>query len=436
MLAVAALATPFTDLLHWQSSELLGLGLGCVCIAAVGLADDRKLLRGRHKLLGQCLAVGLVVGAGVTVRTVHLFGLRLELGVLSVPFTAFFLLGAINSLNLIDGMDGLLSSIAVTVSLAMAAMAAAAGYWGAAGVAVALAGALLGFLRYNFPPATIYLGDCGSMVIGLVLGTLAILCSLKAPATIALTTPLVLLTLPIFDTLAAIVRRKLTGRSIYSTDRGHLHHCLLRRGLSVPGVLLLLFGLCLLTNLGVLASHAFDTDWIALCTAAMVVGILVSARLFGYAEVLLIKERLRSLGGTFFSFGDPAKARQLEVRLQGSADWKELWDTLTAAAPALGLSRLLLDVNAPALHESYHARWHRPSEESEAPSVWNAEIPLEAGSQVVGRLEVGGTPDAEAVWMKIARVSDIVEAFGQTMAKAGRVPVRQPMPRLAEAVTS
>ena len=220
----------------------------------------------------------------------------------------------------------------------MAIMAAHMGNWGAAAVAVALAGALVGFLRYNFPPATVYLGDCGSMVVGLVIGTLAIICCLKAPVAIALSTPLVLLTLPIFDTLAAIVRRKLTGRSIYSTDRGHLHHCLLRSGLSVPGVLLVLFGLCLVTDLGVLASYAFRQDWIAICTAGAVVCILVSARLFGYAEVLLIKERLRSVGGSFFSFGTVlTRHASLQVRLQGSVEWKDLWDTLTGAAPGMGI---------------------------------------------------------------------------------------------------
>src|SRR5262249_8496162 len=101
----------------------------------------------------------------------------------------------------------------------------------------ALAGALLGFLRYNFPPATIFLGGSGSMLVGLVIGVLAIQSSLKAPATIALVAPLATLAIPIIDTAAAIVRRKLTGRSTYTTDRGHLHHCLLSKGFSSRGVL-------------------------------------------------------------------------------------------------------------------------------------------------------------------------------------------------------
>src|SRR5439155_5894298 len=119
----------------------------------------------------------------------RIFDWHVELGLLAVPFTLFWLLGAINSLNLIDGMDGLLSSVGLIVTLAMAAMAVLGEQWMAACVAVALAGALLGFLRYNFPPASIFLGDSGSMLIGLVIGALAIRSSLKSPATVALAAP-------------------------------------------------------------------------------------------------------------------------------------------------------------------------------------------------------------------------------------------------------
>src|SRR5262249_20696536 len=193
-------------------------------------------LRGRYKLLGQVFAVGAVLAYGVRVEAVHLFAWRIELGWFAVPFTLFWLLGAINSLNLLDGMDGLLGTVGTIVSLAIAALAAVPGHWAEAAVAATLAGALLGFLRYNWPPATIFLGDAGSMLIGLVIGVLAIRCSLKGTATVALATPMALLIIPIFDTAAAIVRRKLTGRSIYSTDRAHLHHCLLRRALPRPVV--------------------------------------------------------------------------------------------------------------------------------------------------------------------------------------------------------
>jgi UDP-GlcNAc:undecaprenyl-phosphate GlcNAc-1-phosphate transferase len=272
------------------------------------------------------------------------------------------------------------------------------------------------------------------MLVGLVVGTLAIESSLKAPATIALSTPLVLLTLPIFDTTAAIIRRKLTGRSIYTTDRGHLHHCLLRRGLSTWRVLLLVSSFCLLTGLGVLASQAFNNEWIALLTGLVVVGILILTRLFGYAEVMLVKERLRSLGGALFVRRDGAPARVIEVRLQGSADWNRLWNAVTATAVALNLRQLLLDVNAPSLHEAYHARWDRGEEDGEAPHLWRAEIPLAARGLPVGRLEIVGSPDQEPVWMKLAALTKVLEGAADAL-PALAAPRNEPSrPKAGESV--
>ncbi len=404
------------DALRAQAPFLLGLFLAVAIICAVGVADDLGRLRGRHKLVGQCLAVGVLIGAGVLVQHIQVFGYRTDLGLLAVPFTAFLLLGAVNSLNLIDGMDGLLGTLAGIICLALAAMAALAGHWAAATVASALAGGLLGFLRYNLPPASIFLGDSGSMLIGLVVGTLAIQSSLKAPATIALALPVVLLTLPIADTAAAILRRKLTGRSIYATDRGHLHHCLLRRGMSVWAVLLLVSGFCLVTGLSVLASQAFNNEWIALVTGLAVIGILLTTRLFGHAEALLVKTRLLAFGRVLFSPSIHGRARQLEVRLQGNADWRGLWTTLTAAAEQLNLQQLCLDVNAPALHEGYHARWDRAHEDGEVPSLWRAAIPITALGSIVGRLELAGLPDSQPVWAKIATITRAVEDFESVIA--------------------
>src|SRR5215472_9997611 len=126
-----------------------------------------------------------------------------------------------------------------------------------------------------------FLGDSGSMLIGLVIGVLAIKSSLKGPATVALAAPAALLIVPIFDTTAAILRRKLTGRSIYSTDRGHIHHCLLRYGWGTRRTLLLVSCFCLLTAGGALASRIFQKDLLALLSAVGVVAILIAGRLFG-----------------------------------------------------------------------------------------------------------------------------------------------------------
>lgn len=411
LVAVLLAPHPLRDRLWEQGSSLLGLLLAAVVICAVGLADDCRGLRGRHKLLGQLVAAGIVMGSGVWVQNIRLFGWQLDLGLLALPFTLFWLLGAINSLNLIDGMDGLLSCVGLIISLAIAVMAVLAYQWAAACVAVALAGALLGFLRYNFPPATIFLGDSGSMLIGLVVGVLAIQSSLKGPATIALAAPLAVFAIPILDTGAAIVRRKLTGRSVYTTDRGHLHHCLLRRGFSNRHVLLCICCLCFLTVLGMLASQAFNNELLAIVSTLAVIGILIVSRLFGYAEVLLLKEHILATAASFWQVPGGPNNRQIEARLQGSANWKDLWTTLTACAEELKLKRVRLNVHAPAIQECYFAQWGSFEEEAEHPNLWHAEIPVGFRQQSVGRLEITGQRDDAPVWEKILTIARCLEDF-------------------------
>ena len=188
---------------------------------------------------------------------------------------------------------------------------------------------------------------------------LAIQSSLKASATIALISPIAILTIPILDTLAAIIRRSLTGRTFYTTDRAHLHHCLLRRGLSNRSVLLWVSTFCLLTVAGALASAAFNNELFAILASLAVVCILVVGRIFGYAEFLLLKARLMRSAYTFLQGGVQARSRPIKVQLQGSADWNEVWNNLMVHATELNLFGVCLNVNVPALHEGYHAQWGR-----------------------------------------------------------------------------
>jgi UDP-GlcNAc:undecaprenyl-phosphate GlcNAc-1-phosphate transferase len=445
VLAARVAPNRLRDHLALEDASLFGLLLAIVVIAIVGVIDDLRGLRGRHKLLGQLAALAIVMSSGLVVRNIRLFDWQLELGLLAVPFTAFWLLGAINALNLIDGMDGLLGCVALIVSLTIAVMAVQASQWAAACVAVALAGGLLGFLRYNLPPATIFLGNSGSMLIGLVVGVLAIKSSLKTPVTIGLAAPVAVLTIPILDTAAAIARRKLSGRSVYTTDRGHLHHCLLRRGLDSPRVLVWVACLCLVTVLGALASLAFKNELFAIVASLAVACMLIATRVFGYAEFMLAKERLTEMATSLVQRTPPGKPHQLEIRLQGSANWKELWQALTACGVRFNLKTIHLDVNAPAVHEGYHARWDRRRNDADVQGLWRLEIPLllrsnplsedaddppVAGGSVpffcVGRLAISGYPDAEPTWIKMTALAKLVESLQATVAKlaAGEPGVR------------
>jgi UDP-GlcNAc:undecaprenyl-phosphate GlcNAc-1-phosphate transferase len=427
---------PLRDALAEQGAFVVGLLLAGVLICAVGVVDDFVTLRGRYKFLGQVAAAGIVMASGLVVRHIRLFGWDIELGLLTVPFTLFWLLGAINSLNLIDGMDGLLSSLALIVAAALGALALAGGQDVAGCVALILAGALLAFLRYNFPPATIFLGDSGSMLIGLLVGAVGIQGALKAPATVALCAPVAVLTIPLFDTAMAIVRRKLTGRSIYATDRGHLHHCLLRRGFSSRRVLLVVSSLSVVAAAGALVSLALENELLAVLVMVAVAGVFVLTRLFGHAELLLVKERLRVALGPLFPGRRDGTPREIRVRLQGTIDWEALWEELTWCAADLQLAAVCLDVNAPSLHEGYYASWRHPAHRPESRGAWQTEIPVYAERLPIGRVQISGHENDESFWTKISAVAKVIGGFDATAAAretgapaAGRVPLAVPPPK-------
>lgn len=390
----------------------LGLLTAATLICAVGVVDDFGRLRGRYKLLLQIIIVGLVIASGTRIEHITLYdGYTVELGtVFGVIFTAFWLLGAINSLNLLDGMDGLLSTIGLITSIAFMGVAYINHAWPTACVAAGLAGSLLGFLRFNFPPAKIFLGDSGSMLIGMVIGILAIQNSMKEVATFSLAAPMALLILPIFDTLAAIVRRKLTGRSIYDVDRGHLHHRMSSSGFSNVSVLGMVAALCLVTTCGaLLASYLKNGTW-ALLSAIMVVMILVATKLFGRVELTLIKTRLFTTVSSLFTARPTGHIREMSIQLQGSTNWQDLWNRLTAWAFEHQLVSISLDVNAPAWHEGYHGHWHLHEKNLEDKELWQFTLPLCIKTTVVGKMTLEGSirrPFADVLTQINAMISDV-----------------------------
>ncbi len=217
---------------------LAGWLLGALVVAVVGLVDDRRALPPTTKLLGHVVAALIPVASGHVVRGVALGDLVVPLGPLAAPLTLLWVVGVTNALNLADGLDGLACGLALVVALASAALSAQTGHADALTLAWALAGAALGFLALNAPPARLFLGDSGSYFLGFLLAGL----TLTAPTPpsgpgldpdldldgVPLLVPLALLGYPLADTLWAIARRLKAGRSIFEPDDQHLHHELRR----------------------------------------------------------------------------------------------------------------------------------------------------------------------------------------------------------------
>jgi UDP-GlcNAc:undecaprenyl-phosphate GlcNAc-1-phosphate transferase len=399
---VASCFLPFfvPDIRNWFWHDpwpLLGLVVGALGIVALGMFDDRFTLRGQQKLIGQILVAGWMVWSGYRLEAIDIFSWQVDFSYLMVPISMLWLLLTINSLNLIDGADGLCSSVGWIASTGIAAMATLGGHSLEGSIAAGLAGALLGFLVYNFPPAKVFLGDSGSMLVGLMLGALALRTSLKGATAISLLGPVAIFAIPFFDSGMAILRRKLTGRSIFSTDRGHIHHSLLRWGVSHRGLLLIVNVACAVTAAGALVGAMLKSEMIALLSTLTVLGCLVASRAFGYSELRLLSNRVYQLCGALVPSWEvgskerPAKLRghQQVFRLQGNRSWETIWNAFLEFAEKHDLAKISLDLNVPWLHEGFHANWNR-SRLPDDSHLWRVQLPVFANERSLGRMTLAG----------------------------------------------
>ncbi len=373
--------------------EFVGLFIAAAILFLVGAVDDRFNIRGRQKLVGQILSVTILIMAGYQFEHFHILGVRIDFGILSAMVIYLWVLAAINSVNLLDGADGVAGTIGLIMSVSICAMALYLGKLVDAVIAAAIAGTLLGFLRYNFPPAKAYLGDAGSMLIGLLLSAMSIRCMFKYSAAYAFLAPLALLAIPFIDTSAAIIRRRLTGRSIFAVDRGHLHHALLKRGYSPRVSLLWVAMLTATTAAGAVLSLVYRHAEFALLSIVLVLFVMITCRIFGWAEYQLVTRRAQILANSFFRLGRPVPDfMQGSVHVQGNRNWKEVWRLLYQFAEENQLSKLTLDINAPWLHESFHATRNLTDKKKQIESrQWHVELPLVVQEKTCGRVEIQGT---------------------------------------------
>lgn len=229
------------------SRELYGIMAGGTIIFIAGLKDDLKGMSPIEKLIFQIAAAVAAIWGGVQIDFVtnplSWGGTVIPLSWIGVPVTLFWIVGITNTLNLIDGLDGLAGGVAFISALSFTAVALKLGVPQIGVLAVMVAGACIGFLPYNFNPAKIFMGDTGALFLGFMLAVISIEGVMKSVATIAMLVPIIILGVPIFDTTFAIFRRVLSGRSIMSADKNHLHHRLLKRGFSQKKTVLILYGI-------------------------------------------------------------------------------------------------------------------------------------------------------------------------------------------------
>ena len=212
-------------------------------IFLLGLWDDIRGLGPYVKFAVQTVAAVYLFYAGFGISRLSLLVRHPDIGaVIGLPLTVIWVLGITNAFNLIDGLDGLAAGSALFSTFVICVLALVHRNGEILFLSLALAGAIAGVLRYNFNPATIYLGDCGSLLIGFLLSAIALAGSEKSPTLIAVAIPVVALGLPILDVAVAVIRRFLSGKKLFIADREHIHHKLLSRGVSHRQAVLMLYG--------------------------------------------------------------------------------------------------------------------------------------------------------------------------------------------------
>ena len=279
ILAFAALENSLLDGVS-HGMRVLPLIVSGLAVLALGLVDDFRNLKAMLKLTIQTAAALLVMSAGYRFKTVMVpwGGGFFDFGVFSWPITLIWIIGVMNAVNLIDGMDGLAAGISAIASTTFGTMLFLGGDTVGGIFGFALAGAALGFLAYNKPPASIFMGDSGSLFLGFCLSVLPLLGQTDHGAPIGFLASATVLAVPILDTFMAIWRRKRAGVSFYTADRGHMHHRLQAFGLGNKAVLAVVYSVCVVLSLAACSSLFLSAAWsfaakvasLALCSGGFV----------------------------------------------------------------------------------------------------------------------------------------------------------------------
>lgn len=391
-------------------ATLLGTSL---FVLGVGLLDDLVGVPSARKLAALVLAAIVFCGSGARIESIVVRHVTLlDLHWLSWPVTVFWIVGVTVGINFIDGLDGLAAGIAAIASAVLGVAALATDQVSVAIVAFALAGSLCGFLLFNFHPAKVFMGDCGSMFLGFTIAASGVLCSARAGTTTGILLPGLALIIPAFDTLFTLIRRRiLQRRSIFAAERGHIHHRLLDMGLRHPHAVLLLHGVSIVSGTTGLLLR-FANVWLATSagaiTAIMVVVLFRTSGSSRARDTVLAIRRNREIAREWRRYRQAFEDAQL--RFRNAVGFDAWWHEVCAAAEMLGFVSVTLPLvnrdGTPRLQ-----RWHHPETAAPAGEIARATLPIRhrrAGGPLQAEIEVDAHQSLESAGHRIALFSRLM----------------------------
>jgi UDP-GlcNAc:undecaprenyl-phosphate GlcNAc-1-phosphate transferase len=356
-----ALALPFTytEHLHRSLPEILPLTLVGSVVFMTGVLDDLIGLAAWQKLMGILGASVLAYFAGIHVD-IHLMPGLPQWPWLGFVITVIWLVGCTNAFNLIDGMDGLAAGVGLVAAVTMLVAALTQSNLSLALATMPLAGCLLGFLRYNFNGASVFLGDSGSLLIGFMLGCYGALWSEKSVTLVALTVPLLAVSIPLIDVVLSIVRRYLRNRPIFQADRGHIHHRLLDLGLSPKNAVLTIYGVCAVVAVLSLLASALHNQFSGLIVIVFGGAVWIGIRQLDYAEFASASRMF--LGGKFRRIIDvETRMADFQNSLSKASSLEECWDQVRTGSRGFGFHEVRMSLGGRVFEEassdSAKARW-------------------------------------------------------------------------------
>ncbi len=397
-----------------------------VLIFFLGVYDDVRTAGPYFKFFVQAIAGAMLFGGGLRILDLPiLFGTHHFAWFTGLPLTILWVIAITNAFNLIDGLDGLAAGSALFSTLVVFVVALLGNLSLISLIALALAGAILGFLRYNFNPATIFLGDCGSQFIGFMLSALALYGAQKAPTIIAVAIPVVSFGLPILETSLSVVRRFISGRPVFTADREHIHHKLLQRGMSHRQVVIVLYGVSAIFALLSLFLLWPTGSTLGLVLAVLGTGIWIGVQHLGYLEFGEIRRVAQRTIEQRHIFVNNLAIRRATEELKVAESFQQISRILTAAFDANDFDAFELRAEIPLSSRGFHLveandpphlRWRKAGNFAEFGNTWSISLDLvSTGNHHCGNLVVFRCYNSRDLQLDI---NLLTSAFATTLADA------------------